>query len=91
MTVKFFVISKIFLIRKKSSLSNLVAIHTLGTIKNLLLRWKKLESNLHRCKEIKDDEILRPEIEIIRCCQKFSLGLKNKTSFFIQSYNRTVI
>ena len=51
----------------------------------------KAENNLHRCKENKDDEILRPENKIIRCCQKFSLGLKKQHFFFIQNYNTTVI
>ena len=46
---------------------------------------KKLENNLHRRKENKDDEILRPENKIICCCRKFSLGLKNNTSFSIQN------
>ena len=52
---------------------------------------KKLENNLHRCKENKNDEILRSENKIIRCCQKFSLGLKKNTSVFIQNYNTNVI
>ena len=49
-----------------------------GHHQELAVEMKKLENNLHRCKENKDDEILRPENNIIRCCQKFSLGLKKK-------------